>query len=133
MTLVGETVVPDGDYFTTSMTHQLHCVVSLFHRPLHLSIYSHLTLNAQYMMGRVYSAVYSGNTKSVTHDYNSHFYHCIDYLRQSIMCAGDLALELHKPDDPDDLTLFDSSWRAQHGMSYTERSMERIDEQSLWY
>lgn len=62
--------------FTTSMTHQLHCL--------------HAILNAY-------------NTMSVTLDSPFfkvnpiqqpwHINHCFDYIRQGIMCAGDVALE----------------------------------------
>ncbi|RDW69758.1 hypothetical protein BP6252_08778 [Coleophoma cylindrospora] len=80
-------------FFTTSMTHQLHCL---------------------YMMGKVYSGVMTNITHSLPHDYNTHFLHCIDYLRQAVMCAGDLALEAHDPKDSDDLGPQDGGWSGQH-------------------
>ena len=52
--------------FTTSMTHQLHCL---------------------FMMGRVYAGVVHNDTSSLPADYHAHFLHCIDYIRQGVMCA----------------------------------------------
>lgn len=67
---------PNTTVFTTSMTHQLHCL--------------HTILNAY-------------NTMSVTLSrpglkFNPiqqpwHVNHCFEYIRQAIMCAGDVALE----------------------------------------
>ncbi|RDW81855.1 hypothetical protein BP6252_02967 [Coleophoma cylindrospora] len=60
-------------YNSTSVTHQLHCV---------------------YIMGKIFSAVV---TKSPSipepEDYEAHFLHCVDYMRQAAMCAGDVAIE----------------------------------------
>ncbi|KAI0487146.1 hypothetical protein F4859DRAFT_527283 [Xylaria cf. heliscus] len=85
---------PKGESFsTTSMTHQLHCL---------------------FMMGRIYAGVTAGTTESLPSDYHSHFLHCIDYLRQAVMCSADMALELHDPSDPDDLGPQDGGWNGHH-------------------
>jgi len=67
------------------------------------------------MMGRIYAGMTSNMTQVLPHDYRSHFLHCIDYLRQAIMCAGDVALELHQPTDSDDLGPLDGGWNGRHG------------------
>ncbi|RDW58868.1 hypothetical protein BP6252_13344 [Coleophoma cylindrospora] len=63
----------DDIYNSTSVTHQLHCV---------------------YIMGKIFSAVL---TKSPNipepDDYEAYFLTCVDYIRQSVMCAGDVAIE----------------------------------------
>ncbi|KAI1326263.1 hypothetical protein F5Y16DRAFT_422012 [Xylariaceae sp. FL0255] len=85
---------PGKPFSTTSMTHQLHCL---------------------FMMGRIYAGVTTNITDSLPWDYHNHFLHCIDYLRQAVMCAGDLALELHDPStDPDDLGPKDGGWNGHH-------------------
>ncbi|KAI0470439.1 hypothetical protein GGR56DRAFT_144173 [Xylariaceae sp. FL0804] len=85
---------PSGESFsTTSMTHQLHCL---------------------FIMGRIFAGVSAGSTAGLPADYQRHFVHCIDYLRQGIMCAADLATELHDPDDPDDLGPKDGGWNGLH-------------------
>ncbi|KAI8623079.1 hypothetical protein F5Y19DRAFT_403931 [Xylariaceae sp. FL1651] len=91
---VGTGFGPKGESFsTTSMTHQLHCL---------------------FMMGRIYAGVTSGVTQSLPSDYHAHFLHCIDYLRQAVMCSADLALELHDPSDTDDLGPQDGGWNGHH-------------------
>ncbi|KAI0439564.1 hypothetical protein F4803DRAFT_33930 [Xylaria telfairii] len=85
---------PTGESFsTTSMTHQLHCL---------------------FMMGRIYAGVTAGTTDSLPSDYHAHFLHCIDYLRQAVMCSADMALELHDPSDTDDLGPQDGGWNGHH-------------------
>lgn len=45
-------------------------------------------------MGKIFSAVL---TKAANipeaEDYEGHFLHCVDYMRQAAMCAGDVTLE----------------------------------------
>ncbi|ETS74181.1 hypothetical protein PFICI_14047 [Pestalotiopsis fici W106-1] len=80
-------------FSTTTMTHQLHCL---------------------FMMTHIYAGLATNNTASLPHDYNSHYLHCIDYLRQGVMCAADLATEPHKPTDSDDNGPGDGSWGGLH-------------------
>jgi len=56
--------------FTTSMTHQLHCLYAVVE-------------------------VYSGLKSNVTlpDDHHWHMIHCFDYMRQAIMCSADMSLE----------------------------------------
>jgi len=67
------------------------------------------------MMGRVYAGVLNNKTDVLPHDYHHHFLHCIDYLRQGVMCSGDVALEPHSPSDSDDLGAKDGGWNGHHG------------------
>ncbi|KAK0738679.1 hypothetical protein B0T18DRAFT_422581, partial [Schizothecium vesticola] len=80
-------------FSTTSMTHQLHCL---------------------FMMGRIYAGVTHAMTDRLPADYHAHFLHCIDYLRQGVMCAGDLAVEPHGEEDADDLGPLDGGWAGMH-------------------
>lgn len=80
-------------FSTTSMTHQLHCL---------------------FMMGRIYAGVTHSVTDRLPADYHAHFLHCIDYLRQGVMCAGDLAVEPHGEEDADDLGPMDGGWGGLH-------------------
>lgn len=60
-------------YNSTSLTHQLHCV---------------------YIMGKIFSAVLThAADMPEPEDYEAHFLHCVDYMRQAAMCAGDVAIE----------------------------------------
>ncbi|CAK7245006.1 MAG: hypothetical protein STHCBS139747_006572 [Sporothrix thermara] len=82
-------------FFTTTMTHQLHCI---------------------YMMGRIYTALRVGQMPSpdLPADYHSHYLHCIDYLRQATMCAADVSMEAHQPSDSTDNGPLDGGWSGQH-------------------
>lgn len=45
-------------------------------------------------MGKIFSAVLTGSPNlPEPNDYEAHFLHCVDYMRQAAMCAGDLAIE----------------------------------------
>ncbi|KAK4161225.1 hypothetical protein QBC43DRAFT_357998 [Cladorrhinum sp. PSN259] len=82
---------PDST-FTTSMTHQLHCLHSI--------------------VGVV--AAYTSNRHDMLPSEGAwHLAHCFDYLRQSIMCAGDLALEGQQTTFPPDFKGSDG-WDAKH-------------------
>lgn len=107
-------------FSTTSMTHQLHCLVTT-HPPLFLSrlglFVSVADMPAKFMMGRIYSGVLDNTTDILPNDWHSHFLHCIDYLRQAIMCSADLTLEIHAPSDADDLGPLDGGWNGHHSKS----------------
>jgi hypothetical protein len=61
---------PDKTVFTTSMTHQLHCLFAIV---------------------QTYSGLTSGH--AIPDDHHWHMIHCFDYMRQAIMCSSDMALE----------------------------------------
>ncbi|KAF2646931.1 hypothetical protein P280DRAFT_416657, partial [Massarina eburnea CBS 473.64] len=84
---------PETTFFTTSMTHQLHCV---------------------FMMARIYSALTANMIEKLPSDYHTHYLHCVDYLRQGIQCSADLAMEPHEQTDPDDNGPLDGSWNGHH-------------------
>ncbi|KAJ9165216.1 hypothetical protein NKR19_g542 [Coniochaeta hoffmannii] len=90
------------------MTHQLHCL---------------------FMMGRIYAGVSSNTTGRLPHGYQTHFLHCIDYLRQAIMCSADLALEIHGPNDADDLGPLDGGWNGHHVCKDYNQVLEYLDDQ----
>ncbi|KAI0834882.1 hypothetical protein F5Y06DRAFT_306482 [Hypoxylon sp. FL0890] len=76
---------------TSSMTHQLHCL---------------------YAIAEAYSALTS-DVSRVPKETPWHLGHCFDYLRQGIMCCGDVALEGEQTTFPHG---FDGSdgWDAKH-------------------
>lgn len=67
------------------------------------------------MMARIYSGISSNMTSALPNDPDTHFLHCVDYLRQGIMCSADLALEVHDSMDADDLGPLDGGWSGIHG------------------
>jgi hypothetical protein len=62
--------------FTTSVAHQLHCL--------------HITTGAFYTL-------VSDSQRKIPDDIMWHVPHCFDYIRQAIMCSGDMALEGSDP------------------------------------
>ncbi|KAI1163132.1 hypothetical protein F5B18DRAFT_351918 [Nemania serpens] len=61
---------PEKTVFTTSTTHQLHCLFAIV---------------------QTYSGLTSGH--GIPDDHHWHMIHCFDYMRQAIMCSADMALE----------------------------------------
>ncbi|KAI1269756.1 hypothetical protein F5Y18DRAFT_109191 [Xylariaceae sp. FL1019] len=61
---------PEKTVFTTSATHQLHCLFAIV---------------------QTYSGLSSGH--EIPDDHHWHMIHCFDYMRQAIMCSADTALE----------------------------------------
>ncbi|KAF9729246.1 hypothetical protein PMIN06_000147 [Paraphaeosphaeria minitans] len=98
----------EDTFFTTSMTHQLHCL---------------------FMMGRIYAALTSEMPDKLMSDYHSHYLHCVDYLRQGIMCSADMAMEPHEQTDPDDNGPMDGSWNGHHVCKDYGHIMPYLEEQ----
>lgn len=65
-------------------------------------------------MGRMYSALQDGKPELLMEDSDTHYFHCIDYLRQAVMCAGDVALEPHSENDGPDNGPLDGGWNGIH-------------------
>ncbi|KAK0384952.1 hypothetical protein NLU13_7431 [Sarocladium strictum] len=78
--------------FTTSMTHQLHCLYTII---------------------EAYSALQTGHHEHLSQETPWHLSHCFDYLRQSIMCCGDVALEGQQTTFPEGTNGSDG-WDAKH-------------------
>lgn len=81
---------PDKTVYTTSMTHQLHCLFAV------VQTYSGLKANMP-----------------IPDDHHWHMIHCFDYMRQAIMCSADMALEGHETTFPDDNGGSDG-WDSKH-------------------
>ncbi|KAI0128036.1 hypothetical protein BJ170DRAFT_400036 [Xylariales sp. AK1849] len=76
--------------FTTSMTHQLHCLWAIV---------------------QTYSGLKSGH--ELPDDHHWHMIHCFSYMRQAILCSADTAIEGHATTFPDDNSGSDG-WDAKH-------------------
>lgn len=71
--------------------------------------------SVQFMMGRMYSALQDGMPELLQKDSDTHYFHCIDYIRQAVMCSGDVALEPHSENDGPDNGPQDGGWNGIHG------------------
>src|SRR5262245_17215474 len=98
------------------MTHQLHCVVRILY--IHCHSFLPLMSQQQFMMARIYSALVSNMNDRLPSDYHSHYLHCVDYLRQGVMCSADLDMEPHEQTDADDNGPLDGSWNGHHGETF---------------
>lgn len=77
--------------YTTSVTHQLHCL---------------------YNIAQVYSGLIS-DPGLIPDQMEGHLPHCFEYLRQNIMCCGDTALEGQQTTFPEGFVGSDG-WDAKH-------------------
>lgn len=108
---------PNQTVFTTSMTHQLHCLYTI------LEAYS--TLQVSLELG------FPNQIKMPWH-----INHCFEYIRQAIMCAGDVALEgaaTTFPGDPitgEDLGGSDG-WDAKHVCKDYSQVYRYLEEQTI--
>lgn len=93
---------------TTSMTHQLHCL---------------------YHMAEVYSAFISNRTDKIPTETPWHLTHCFDYIRQGIMCCGDVAVEGRETTFPEDWTGSDG-WDAKHGEIISKLTKVKVEGRS---
>jgi hypothetical protein len=67
-------------------------------------------------MAKIFSAVVTkSSTIPEAADYEAHFLHCADYMRQAAMCAGDMTLEPRGENGkPAEVTL-DNAFNGIHG------------------
>ena len=67
---------------------------------------------SQFTIAQTYSGIKSGHT--IPDDHHWHMIHCIDYMREAILCGADMALEGHETTFPDDNGGSDG-WDSKHG------------------
>ncbi|KUJ10405.1 uncharacterized protein LY89DRAFT_787441 [Mollisia scopiformis] len=93
-------------HYQVSMYHQLHCVAILKSKFLYVD------------------SVLEGDGQSEKTDYISHVHitHCLEYLRQAIMCAGDTTLEPFTPDLGLDISHKCRDWDAIFDFATIHRS-----------
>lgn len=100
---------PDKTVFTTSLTHQLHCLVPPPSIPQNKGYRTNTP--GQFAIVQTYSGLKSGHAIPADHDW--HMTHCFDYMRQAILCSGDVAIEGRETTFPDDNGGSDG-WDAKH-------------------
>ncbi|KAM3415307.1 hypothetical protein BST61_g8836 [Cercospora zeina] len=90
-----------GEVYDISMWHQLHCL-------LHMRTYMssmHSFLNQTENLPQFYEVVLAPQL--------DHILHCFDYLRQAVMCAGDMTLEWPRT-EPDGRRFAVDGWGVKH-------------------
>lgn len=91
---------PRGEVYDTSLFHQLHCLAGMrtFVSAMKQAIGRNDTLRVQ---------------EVVLNPLQDHVEHCFDYLRQSLMCYGDLTLEWPRT-EPDGTREAVDGWGIEH-------------------
>ncbi|KAF2010397.1 hypothetical protein BU24DRAFT_427525 [Aaosphaeria arxii CBS 175.79] len=79
---------PWGEIFSVSLFHQIHCLGLL--RKQYWTLLNHVASGDQE----------AALKESLKQQENTHTGHCFDYLRQALMCAGDMSMEWPR-DEPD--------------------------------
>lgn len=89
-----------GEVYDTSLFHQLHCLASI-----------------RIFMSVIRQAMGRNDTfqieKVVLDPREDHMAHCFDYLRQSLMCHGDMTLEWPRT-EPDGSRVAVDGWGVEH-------------------
>ncbi|KAH6663294.1 hypothetical protein F5X68DRAFT_237520 [Plectosphaerella plurivora] len=96
--------------FTTSVTHQLHCLYSITHSFAAAKTgikagghqHGHRRRDEQ------------DDLQEALIDEEFHVQHCFEYLRQSIMCSGDVAIEGDQTTFPEGSGVGSDGWDAKH-------------------
>jgi len=96
-------VWPNATVFTTSMTHQLHCLFAVV---------------------QTYSALKSDH--QLEEDHHWHMIHCFDYMRQAILCSADMSLEGLETTFPDHNGGSDG-WDSKHVCRDPKVVRERLE------
>ena len=102
--------------FCVSVFHQLHCLNSIrfqLENP-----------------GKTHEG--HGHDKLSAHANELHVAHCLDYLRQSIMCAGDMSLESAVTDKNGKLIQAVSGWGATHTCKAWDEVFEYTERINAW-
>ena len=109
--------IPGRPSFSIAVTHQLHCLVCCSTHTKLLVLLTELkhSIMASYsLLSRKNTS--SGPSLSEIEDIERQYWHidhCFDYLRQSLMCCGDTALEGGATVFPGEVIGTDG-WGAQH-------------------
>ncbi|KAK1753588.1 hypothetical protein QBC47DRAFT_430365 [Echria macrotheca] len=72
-----------AEEYTISVFHQLHCLAAIKSKLSKLQDWYHGENDKEYLAFAL----------SQDHMRDEHIYHCVDYIRQSIICCGDTTLE----------------------------------------
>lgn len=77
-------IVPDKYVVQTSVSHQLHCLVGT------VPLRRHQGHVLMFLQKRLRELIWASEQGLAEHWKYGHGSHCIDYLKQALMCHGDL-------------------------------------------
>ncbi|KAM7192069.1 protein of unknown function (DUF3328) domain containing protein [Naviculisporaceae sp. PSN 640] len=93
-----------AEEYTIAMFHQLHCLAAVQSKMTRLLEWYHETNDKEYL-----KFVLSQENMA-----DDHVYHCIDYIRQSIMCSGDSTLEKARVGEEGEVVRGVDGWDVTH-------------------
>lgn len=106
-----------GDVYDTSLFHQLHCL-----RHIRTFLYTMKAAIDKNATATVWDAVLEPQ--------EDHVSHCFDYLRQGLMCNGDLTLEWPRT-EPDGRRFAVDGWGVEHQCRSWESIVSFMKENSV--
>ena len=109
------------DHFGTSMFHQLHCLGMIRY-----AYHDALKLGAASAEGPDPSRPHEKHDKRSSDGFMGHIAHCFDYIRQGIMCAGDLSLEWGHPSEEGSTRRIFDGWDIPHQCRSWDQAVEWV-------
>jgi len=109
---------PNHTVYTTSLTHQLHCLYTV--------IEAYNTMKIRVDMPQA-------NVSPIKMPW--HINHCFEYIRQAIMCAGDVALEgaatTFPPGDDGEDRGGSDGWDAKHVCKNYDQVYDYLEQKTM--
>jgi hypothetical protein len=97
---------PWGNIYSVALFHQLHCLGQL------RKYYWMLLDGVNDLDQKVDTQVFE-MAKELNGEHGVHVHHCFDYLRQSLMCSGDMSMEWPRT-EPDGRRFAVDGWNVPH-------------------
>lgn len=91
---------PEGELYDVSLFHQLHCLMRI-RETLFIARFAMNHTNAEKI------------DETLIEPTMMHVHHCFDYIRQALMCAGDLTLEWPRT-EKDGTRIAVDGWGVSH-------------------
>ncbi|KIW07554.1 hypothetical protein, variant [Verruconis gallopava] len=112
---------PYGDIYSIAVFHQLHCLGQLRRFTwLFLDSIAENGTHGELTRQAIMQMFNEG-------DHAEHLHHCFDYLRQTIMCGGDMSVEWPR-DEPDGRRFAVDGWGIPHECKNWDTIMEYMDQ-----
>jgi hypothetical protein len=99
-------MTPWGEIFSVTLFHQLHCLAEI--RKYYWLILDGILSDDLETFEEV-----KGKARMLAMNGGEHVNHCIDYIRQGIMCSGDMAMEWPK-EEKDGRRIAVDGWGVPH-------------------
>ncbi|KAL9095675.1 MAG: hypothetical protein Q9165_002107 [Trypethelium subeluteriae] len=116
---------PYGTIFSVALFHQLHCLGQL-------RKYYWMLLDGVVALDKNVDTKVFKMADELTGEHGDHVHHCFDYLRQSLMCNGDMAMEWPRT-EPNGARFAVDGWGIPHECKSWDAISEYMDENHFNY